>query len=99
MSTRWLFRGDWLDALLGFAVGHVFSHGRIVPAQLEPVRIVLAILQRGVGVAALGATQLNNDTITLFTCHDAFLIKLVDGVVADLSVADLLQTSGYCISK
>jgi hypothetical protein len=27
-------------------------------------------------VAALSTAQLDNDTITFFTCHDAFLIEL-----------------------
>ena len=63
----------------------MFPHGRIIAAQLETVWVVLAILHRGIGVAALGAAQLDNDTVTLLTCHGAFLNIADWGVVADLS--------------
>src|SRR5258708_33001654 len=90
MPTRWLLRGDSLGrALLCFAVGHVPPYGRIVAAQLETVRVILAILQRDIGVAALGAAQLDNDAVTLLTCHGIFLVALIGGLVADLSVYKL----------
>ena len=75
MSTRWLFRGDWLDALLGFAVGHVFSHGRIVAAQLKAVRVVLAILHRDIHMPALGAAELDHDPVAFLARHTNLVIS------------------------
>src|SRR4051794_5042581 len=74
MSTRWLLVAiAQRRALLCFAIGHVSPHGRIIAAELETVRVILAILQCDIGVAALGAAQLDNDTIALLACHEAFL--------------------------
>ena len=90
MSIRWLLRDDSLErALLCFAIGHVFSHGRIIAAQLEAVWVVLAILHCDIGMAALGAAQLNNDAVTFLTCHGAFLIALIGVIVAELSIYKL----------
>src|SRR5262249_36588928 len=42
---------------------------RIVTPQLQAVRVVLAVLQCGVGVRALGAAQLDHDTVALLAGH------------------------------
>ena len=67
----------------------MFPHSRIIAAQLETVRVVLAILHRDIGVAALAAAQLDNDAVALLTCHGAFLIALFGGIAADLSICKL----------
>lgn len=46
---------------------------RVVAAQLHAVRVVLAILHRGVRVRALGAAQLDDDAVALLGCHDSRL--------------------------
>ena len=67
----------------------MFPHGRIIATQLETVRVILAVLHRDIGVAALAAAQLDNDAVALLTCHGAFLIALSGGIVADVSIYKL----------
>jgi hypothetical protein len=49
----------------------MLAQGWVIAAQLKTIGIVLAILHRGVGMCALSATELDDNTVAFFAGHDA----------------------------
>ena len=47
---------------------------RVVAPQLQPVRVVLAILHRDIHMPALGAAELDHDTVALLARHTNLII-------------------------
>jgi hypothetical protein len=63
-----------LVGLFGFAVDHMPSQQWIVLLQLKAALVITAVLARNVHVSALGASQLNDDTIAFFRHELPFLL-------------------------
>lgn len=56
-------------SLLRLAILHMSAQSWVIAPQFEPVRVILAVLLRCIGVTALGAAQLDHDSVAFFACH------------------------------
>ena len=82
-ATRGAYRSPCCSPvnLLRLAVGYVAANLWVVLLELKAAWIITAILHRRVGVAALGALQLNNDAVTFFAGHYRTSLVLLAGAL------------------